>query len=186
VVAIGKDHVKASGRSVPGFNLIAAIRSIKDDLLNHGGHEQAAGFTAKVNKLPDIKIKLMKLVEEQIEVTPPTQLSVESLIDFDGINWQLLKEISRFEPFGMANPEPVFAAKGVVVVDKRIVGQDQRHLKLKLKQKGKVFDAIAFGQGHLAKDLKQGNLIDVAFTIEVNQFNGIKSLQLKIKDLKLP
>ena len=126
----------------------------------------------------------MKLVEEQIEVTPPTQLSVESLIDFDDINWQLHKEISRFEPFGMANPEPVFAAKGVAVVDKRIVGQDQRHLKLKFKQKGKVFDAIAFGQGYLAKDLKQGSLVDVAFTIDANQFNGTKSIQLKVLSIK--
>ncbi len=185
VVAIGKNHAKASGRSVAGFNLIAAIRKIKDDLINHGGHEQAAGFTAEVDKLSAIKTQLIKLVEEQIEVTPPTQLAVESLIDFSDIDWQLFKAISRFEPFGMANPESVFAAKGVAVVDKRVVGQDQRHLKLKLKQKGKVFDAIAFGLGYLAKDLKQGSLIDVAFTIDANQFNGTKSLQLKVKDVTI-
>jgi len=186
VVAIGKHHAKASGRSIAGFNLIDAIRSIKADLINHGGHEQAAGFTAEVKKLSQIKTQLLQLAKLQLKgEQQASKLEIECLLDFSAITWPFYRELSRFEPFGMANPEPVFATQKVEVIEKRLVGAEKTHLKLKLKQGGKIFDAVFFGKGYLFKDLKPGQPVDVAYTIEANHFNGTKSLQLKVKDVTI-
>lgn len=185
VVAIGPHHAKASVRSIDGFNAISTIRQLESLVLELGGHEQAAGFTTNIDKLPQIQKKLTKLTQTALKKPTQSTLDIDCQIDFSLINWKFYDQLEKFQPFGMDNPQPVFATKKVKVVNFRAVGVDQKHLKLTLSQNSQKFDAIAFGRGFLADQLQPNQEIDIAYTLEANYWNNQKSLQLKIKDLMI-
>lgn len=186
VVALGKNYSKASGRSLKGFNILKAIRSLEPYLLEHGGHELAAGFTVANKNLKIVAKKLFSLAKKSLsnkELEPAIEIDCE--LDLEQINWQLFNTLEKFKPFGFANPQPLFATKKVKLLNFRSVGQDNKHLKLTLQGDSLKVDAIAFSFGHLAEKLAPGQLIDITYTIEKNVWNGNKSLQLKIKDIKI-
>jgi single-stranded-DNA-specific exonuclease len=94
--------------------------------------------------------------------------------------------ISELKPFGFGNTEPVFATKNVTIVDSKLVGSEGKHVKLKLSQKSDaviIFDAIAFGMGKDIANLRPGTVVDVAYTVDMNYWNGRSKLQLKVKDI---
>ena len=99
------------------------------------------------------------------------------------ISKKLYQEISKLEPFGMGNPEPVFATEDVLVSEIRKIGRDSNHLKMKLENGGKTFDAVGFGLANMY-DIDHGDQISIAYTIDENEWQGKKSLQLKIRDIK--
>jgi len=181
VIAQGKNYSKASGRSISGFDLIKAIRSLEKLLLEHGGHPRAAGFTAENKNLPKIKQKLEKLAQKALKTKDlqPT-LDIDCQIKLADINWKLYHQLEKFRPFGFANSQPVFTTKQVTLTNFRAVGQNQKHLKLKIED----FEAIAFNFGQLAGQLTPGQPIDIAYTLDKNEWNNQKTLQLKIKDIQ--
>ena len=187
VVALGKNYSKASGRSLKGFNILKAIRSLEPYLLEHGGHELAAGFTLDNKNLKIVARKLLSLAKKSLlnkELEPAVEVDCE--LNFNQINWQLFNALEKFKPFGFANPQPLFTTKQVKLLTFRSVGQDNKHLKLSLQRdSSQAFDAIAFSFGHLAQKLKSNQLIDITYTLEKNVWNGHKSLQLKIKEIKI-
>ena len=186
VVAISKNYAKASIRSIKGFNAIKAFRNIESHLLEHGGHPLAAGFTAKIKDLPLIQKKLETLAKKDLaKKSLDSQITIDCQIELKDINWDLMKKLDKFRPFGFANSQPVFATKKVNLLDFRPVGQTKKHLKLTVLQESNKLDAIAFNFGSLANTLKTDQLIDVAYTIDENLWNGKKDLQLKIKDIQL-
>jgi len=83
----------------------------------------------------------------------------------------------------MGNPEPVFATKNVLIVESRKIGREQNHLKMKVESEGKTFGALAFGMANKV-DLSTGDVVDIAYTIDKNEWNGKVELQIKIKDIK--
>ena len=99
------------------------------------------------------------------------------------LDQSLYKSIQYLAPFGMGNPEPVFASRGVTLENMRLLGKENTHLKLWLKADGKTFEAIAFGMGSLAGEMQIGDSIDVAYTLDENTWNGNTKLQLKIRDI---
>jgi single-stranded-DNA-specific exonuclease len=184
VLSIGETHSKASARSISGFNIIEFLRTASAHLVDVGGHPMAAGFT--------IETKNLTILQEFLEGSVDTFITAELLtrvlkIDCDlplGIlDQSLYKAIQYLSPFGMGNPEPVFASRGVTVENMRLLGKENTHLKLWLKADGKSFEAIAFGMGSLASDLQTGSKIDVAYTLDENTWNGNTKLQLKVKDI---
>ncbi|MCG2691614.1 DHH family phosphoesterase, partial [Microgenomates group bacterium] len=185
VIALGKNYSKASGRSLKGFNILKAIRSLEPYLLEHGGHELAAGFTIDNKNLKIIAKKLLSLAKKSLlnkELEPAVEVDCE--LNLNQINWQLFNALEKFKPFGFANPQPLFATKQVKLLTFRPVGQDNKHLKLSLQgDSSQAFDAIAFSFGHLAQKLAPGQLIDITYTLEKNVWNGKKDLQLKIKEI---
>lgn len=186
VVALGKNYSKASGRSLKGFNILKAIRSLEPYLLEHGGHELAAGFTLDNKNLKIVARKLLSLAKKSLlnkELEPAVEVDCE--LNFNQINWQLFNALEKFKPFGFANPQPLFTTKQVKLLTFRSVGQDNKHLKLSLQgDSSQAFDAIAFSFGHLAQKLKSNQLIDITYTLEKNVWNGKKDLQLKINNIK--
>ena len=185
VVALGKDYSKASGRSLKGFNILKAIRSLEPYLLEHGGHELAAGFTIANKNIKIVAQKLLKIAKKSLSnkaLEPAVEVDCE--LNFNQINWQLFNALEKFKPFGFANPQPLFAAKQVKLLTFRSVGQDNKHLKLSLRGDSLQVDGIAFSLGHLAQKLKSNQLIDITYTLEKNVWNGKKDLQLKIKEIK--
>lgn len=186
VLAKGEIVSKASARSVVGFNIIEAIKSCSDILVDVGGHPMAAGFTVETKHLEELERRLIKLADRELdEVQLTRSLRIDAEIVLDQADEKLWKELRDFEPFGFGNPEPVFSSSGVEVLDSRLVGKEGKHMKLKIRQGSIVVDAIAFGLGSVQKSLQSDTPIDIAYCLDMNTWNGNTRLQLKIKDIRV-
>lgn len=186
VIAIGKTHSKASARSIHGFNIIEFLRSHSTLFVNVGGHPMAAGFTVETEKIVLLQQTLEQTAAQLLTEKHFTRsLKIDCELPFEFITKTLYKELKQLAPFGMGNPEPVFATRGVTIENFKVIGREGNHLRLQLQQGEQSFEAIAFGMGELARDLKMGNTIDVAYTIDENTWNGNTKLQLKVKDINM-
>ncbi len=187
VLSIGETHSKGSARSVSGFNIIEFLRLHEEHFVNVGGHPMAAGFTIETAKFEELQTLLeeasLDLLDEEI-LTRSLKIDLELSLDL--LDEELYEKIQTLAPFGMANPEPVFASREVTVENIRVLGKEANHLKLMVSQNGKSFEAIAFGMGELAAELKVGQKIAIAYVLDENTWNGNTKLQLKIRDLILP
>jgi single-stranded-DNA-specific exonuclease len=183
VVSQGAEISKASARSITGFNIVEAIRTCRDILIDVGGHPMAAGFTVETKHLDELKIRMEAYTQKHLKDNLLTrELRIDMELPLTNVTAQLWQQLRDFEPFGFGSPEPVFAARGVRVDDVRLVGTDGKHIKLRLSS----VDAIAFGMGSLYPKLSPGTEIAIAYTIDMNVWNGSRKLQLKIKDIQFP
>jgi len=176
---------KASARSISGFNIIEVIRQLEDLYIEGGGHPMAAGFSIETIKIQEFTEKINKIAKPLLTAEIlAKKLKIDLELHFNQLNYDLYHQLKEFEPSGLGNPTPTFVAKGVEVINARKVGQDAKHLKLKLQQKFVIIDAIAFGFGDLFAKITPDTKVDIVYTLEDNSWNGRKSLQLKIKDLR--
>jgi single-stranded-DNA-specific exonuclease len=175
--------LKGSARSIPEFDVTRALEACADLLQRFGGHELAAGFAAPVEKLEALQERMELLARENLGgALPQPKLELDAWVEFPELDQRLLEFLDRLEPCGQSNPYPALASRGVEVLAKRPVGADGQHLKLTLRQAGKVFDGIAFRQGGLAAQLS--GLVEVAFRLERNEFRGATTLQLNVQDIR--
>ena len=183
VMTDNNGNLVASGRSIKEFNITRVLQDNKDLLVKFGGHPQACGFTITEENMPLLAGKLAEAATEQLDQEKflPT-LEVEMELDFTKISWSLLDLLEQFKPFGMANEEPIFVSHDISVVNRRKVGSGEQHLKLDLTKDGKFIGAIAFGLGNT--DLKNGDRIDIAYNLSINEWNGNREIQMKVKDIK--
>ena len=196
VISKGEKLAKASARSISGFNIIEAIRSVEHLIIQGGGHPMAAGFTIESSKIEEFETQINKVSDKLLnEEVMQRKLKIDLEIKFDQINlprlaagkagWALAEKLQEFEPTGLGNPIPTFCSREVEVIDARVVGADGKHLKLKLKQGNTFFGAIAFGFGELLAKITPDTKIDIAYAIEVNSWNGSREIQLKVKDISI-
>lgn len=185
VISIKGDTAKASARSISGFNIIEAIRELSDLYIEGGGHPMAAGFSIKTENI-DVFTKKINEVSKTFltEDILQKKIKIDCELDFNLIN-SLIKKLQDFEPTGMGNPRPVFITKEVGVIDAKVIGRDMKHLKLKLERNGYIFDSIYFGGGENYSTLKSGSKISIVYSIEENYWNGTKSMQLNLRDIKV-
>lgn len=182
-----KKESRGSARSIPKFNIIEAIASCSDILLEYGGHALAAGFTLENKYIDEFKKRLENLAREKLrDEDLISAVKIDAEINSEQINWELYEQIKKFAPFGGDNEKPVFALKKMKIVDLLGVGLEQKHLKIKLADlKNKVWSAIGFNFGGLKDKINIGDLVDIAFELEEHEWNGKRELQLKLVDLKL-
>lgn len=184
VIAKGDIYSKASARSITGFNIVEAIRSCSDILVDVGGHPMAAGFTVETKNLGQLQERLEKIVNNELDENKLTRiLKIDLEIPLDLIDKELWAKVREFEPFGFGNTEPVFMTKNVHTTKTRLVGTEGKHLKLIISGNNMKIDAIAFGFGLLYGELKPDKTVDIAYTVDMNNWNGNENLQLKIKDI---
>ncbi|MBI5448880.1 single-stranded-DNA-specific exonuclease RecJ [Candidatus Gottesmanbacteria bacterium] len=184
VVSKGEVVSKASARSVAGFNIVEAIKTCSDILIDVGGHPMAAGFTVETKHLTALQDRLENLADKELDEEKLTRLlRIDLEIPLETATEALWQQIRGFEPFGFGNAEPVFATRGVVVGDVRLVGKDKKHLKLRIQSL--TIDAIAFGLGELYGKFTPDKPVDIAYSIDMNTWNGNRKLQLKIKDIRV-
>lgn len=185
VLAKGERISKASARSIAGFNIVEAIRSCADILIDVGGHPMAAGFTVETKHLDELKTRLEDLAGRKItDDMLVKSLRVDAKIPLTLVTQTLWSGIGDFEPFGLGNAEPIFATHGLRVTDARLVGNGNKHLKLLLSDAaGTRMDGIAFNLGELYSRLTEDAVVDVAYAIDMNEWSGRRKLQLKIKDI---
>ncbi len=176
-----------SFRSIPELNIIETIEECGEMLEKYGGHAQAAGMTIRNERMDEFYEKFNALVEKKLVhvVTEPEQW-VDVALRPEHLTPQFYRDLSAFAPFGEGNPEPVFVLLNMVVREARLVGNGSKHWKLSLVPEGavKCFDAIGFSLGTSFPDLKENDVLDIAFTLAENTWNGSTSLQLKLVDIK--
>ena len=183
----GEETSRGSARSVPDFNIIEALTSCDDLFVRYGGHSAAAGFTIETEKLPELEERLLAYATERLpdmEQLPP--LEIDSEVPLAHLSWELLAQIAVLEPFGQANPQPVLMSRRVHVSGAWPRGAEGQHLKLRIDdgRGGPSFDAIAFRLGTLAGYFAKYPWIDIAYVLEAHEWNGNRTLQLNIKDLR--
>jgi len=178
-ISMGEEFSKGSARSIDGINITESIRQFSSLLIAFGGHAGAAGFTIETEKIAKFKKSLQDhFLTLQIADLGPS-LTIEAKVDKKELTKETVFMLQAFEPFGNGNNRPVLATMNLQASDIRTVGEG-KHLKLKLDG----IDAIGFGMGEQIKDLQEGQVVDVAYYMEINSFNGRESLQLKLKDIK--
>lgn len=184
IVCGSGDKIVGSARSLEGFNITAALEKNKDLLLRFGGHPMAAGFTTTEQNYESLLNNLKKLAEAELsESAFQNKLEIDKKIELDQINWELVDVLKKFEPYGQGNPEPIFMTENALVTQARKVGSDGQHWKLELSQNNKRIGAIAFGLANF--DLAVGHKVDIVYNININQWNGNREIQLKVKDIKI-
>jgi single-stranded-DNA-specific exonuclease len=190
VAELGQQLSHGSARSIPEFNITAALDECRDLLERHGGHAAAAGFTIRNERLDDLRRRLEGIADRQLagqELAPTLQ--IDAVVELADLDWAAIELLAQLEPCGYANPQPVFASSGLEVVEQRTVGRESQHLKLTVRDPAAmgpearlVRDAIAFRMGEWSGCLPPR--IDLAYTFETNEFNGAARLQLNVKDLR--
>jgi single-stranded-DNA-specific exonuclease len=186
VIAMNENGTgKGSARTVPGFDLYKGLASCRDLLMAFGGHPSAAGVTIREDQLPEFAERFAAVAGAWAQATQnvPT-LHVDSEVRLDEVTLRLLQEIETLHPFGAGNPEPMFAGKRLEIMNARVVGE--KHLKMTLRQgRSLAFDSIGFGMKSLEEQgLSLRTPVDVAFTPELNHWNGLDRIQLRIRDMR--
>jgi len=188
VITKGEIVSKGSVRSISGFNIIEFLRSQKNLFINVGGHPMAAGFTIQTEKINDLREILEGLAENLItDESLQKKLKIDLELPFNDISDELFARIDELAPFGMGNFEPTFLSKQVLVRQKRMLGKEGKHLRLVLQggELGKVIEAVAFGMGDRVEEIKEEGYVDIVYTVGMNEWNGNRRLQVKIRDFKL-
>ncbi len=175
--------VTGSARSVKGFDLYEAIYECRNHLIQFGGHKFAAGLTMLPEKVTDFKIAFETIVSATItedQLIPEIEIDAE--INFSDINNSFYNLVNRFAPFGPDNMKPVFVTKNVADSGWSKIVKD-KHVKFSLRQNGITISGIGFDLAHKFELLKSG-AIDVVYQIDENEWQGQKSLQMMVKDIR--
>lgn len=188
VIQEGEEESRGSARSIDEFDITDALDEVASLLVRHGGHSRAAGFTVRTEQLPALKEALQEIARDQLsqhtDLRPTLWIDCE--LPLDDVNWALQKQLARLEPTGEANDAPLFLCHNCRVREARAVGQG-KHLKLTIDRDpgSSVLDAIAFHQGKWRDALGQGSRIDLAFHLEINEWQSRQQLQLNVQDLRI-
>ena len=177
-------QVRCSARSVEEVPLYDMISNISESLDGFGGHTMAAGlyFSTEKTSLEEVAKGLSQTIDEYLDgVELKPALKVDMELSPDDIDINLINDISRLEPFGAGNPPPVFVMKNLQIKQKKLMSANKDHLKLTVQSGERVFDCIRWSQGDIA--LANGDYLDIAFSPQINEFNGNISIQLILKDV---
>ncbi len=178
------DEAKGSGRSVSGFNLFGILENSSNLLEKFGGHELAAGLTIKAANIEEFRKKINEDAENYLDedASVPT-ISIDAAIKAPFITIETVKDINNLQPFGVDNPTPTFTVRNIKI-HKISVMSEGKHLRMTLLKDGKYLDSVGFGMGEYYHHLEEGDFIDVAFALDINDYKGFQNVQLILKDIK--
>jgi len=185
VLSIEDSVAHGSCRSIAQFDMLGALERCAHLFIRFGGHRQAAGLTLDAARVKELRRAVNEVADETLgpdDLMP--RLRIDGDLTFRGITGGVAAGVAALAPFGAGNPRPVFAARGVQIIDgpRKL---KERHLKMALKQDGRVFRAIAWRAAERQDALGDQRTIDVAFSLEQNQYNGEVFVELNIADFRL-
>lgn len=188
MISTAGEKGRGSARTVGDFHLYNAIKECSDLLIQFGGHHHAAGLSIKKDRIDEFRRRFNEVVAAR--ATPADfipKLEIDSEIELDEVTPRMVKLMKMIGPFGPANHHPVLVSRNLSVVGKlRTIGMEKKHLRFRVRQKGRTMDAIGFGMAHFADRLNDSrDRLDLAYTLEENTFRGETSLQMRIKDIQL-
>jgi single-stranded-DNA-specific exonuclease len=185
VLSIDGDLAYGSCRSISRFDMLAALERCAHLLTRFGGHRQAAGLTLETARIRELRAAINDVADETLgpdDLVP--RLRIDGALTFRSITGEVAAGVAALAPFGAGNPRPVFAARNVEIVDgpRKL---KERHLKMSLKQDGRIFRAVAWRAAeHHDFVAEHRAALDVAFSLEQNQYNGETYLELTLADLR--
>ncbi len=176
---------RGSARSISGFDLLDAVRACGEHLERFGGHRAAAGFDIRPERIDAFRTAFRRAALERLPDPPVPELRIDVEMPLAEVTSDLVRYLAHAGPFGVGNPTPVFAFRGVQAESVRTVGSEGSHLKLRLVDSGSSLDAIGFrmeeSHGALARS---GEPLDVAARLEEDEWKGRRRLQAKLVDLR--
>ncbi len=186
IIALENGTGKGSARSIPGFDLYAALTTCKQHLEGYGGHPMAAGLTVSADKLGDFKKAFIDvankcLTAENLQAT----LTLDSEMTLQDITPRFMEFLDKLSPYGPGNMRPKFAVRNVEIAGApKVIGKTGEHLRFKVKQGLKSFSTIGFGLSNKYELLITGQPVDIACVVETNEWQGNTSIQLNVRDIK--
>lgn len=179
------DIGKGSGRSIKGFNLVEALSHSKDTLVKFGGHELAAGLSVRRKDVDIFRDKINEYANKMLtEEDLYYKIEADRELTLADLTMNLAKEITKLEPFGNANHTPNFIVKGVRVMGAHLIGAGN-HTKFVFEQNGAIANAVMFHKSYINLNIKERDVVDVLFTLDINSFNNVESVQMIIQDIRL-
>jgi len=178
------DVVKGSARSIKGFNITETLGKFDKYLERYGGHELAAGFSAKVDTIDEFIEEFIKYANEEItDGMLVSKLNIDLVLNTDSVNKVLIEDLGKLEPFGYGNPKPVLCLRNVVVFRKTVMGQEENHMKLLVKGSGyDLLTLVLFGSGEDKEEIEKDSVIDVVGYPDLNIWNGYENVQFIVKE----
>lgn len=182
LVCFEGEEGKGSGRSIPSFDLYEALNYSGDYLEKFGGHAMAVGLTVKKENFENFKAKFEEFAQQKnVKQILPT-IKIDCEISKNDLKLETVEELKKLEPFGEKNERPCFLYKGLKINSIRALSEG-KHLKLSLRDDNQIIDVIGFNLGHLADEFLIGDKVDVVGILEINEYNGIKKVQINLKDI---
>ncbi|MGE5246311.1 MAG: single-stranded-DNA-specific exonuclease RecJ [Betaproteobacteria bacterium] len=185
VLSIDGEEAQGSCRSIPQFDMLAALERCAGLLQRFGGHRQAAGLALEASRVRDLRAAINDVADETLQPEDlMPRLRIHGDLGFRAITGDVAAGVASLAPFGAGNPRPVFAARAVEIVDgpRKL---KERHLKMALRQDGRIFRAVAWRAAERHDFLTEHKAaLDVAFSLEQNQYNGETYVELTLADLK--
>ncbi|MBI5893866.1 MAG: hypothetical protein HZB79_09525 [Deltaproteobacteria bacterium] len=180
LISLSGDAGKGSARGIKAFHILEGLQECSQHLERFGGHKAAAGLSINKSHIPAFKEAFLNAATHLKHEDFIPALSLDASIHLDELNEKMVTEMDSLAPFGLGNPEPLFCSRETRVVQSQIVGSN--HLRFKATQKNRVFNAIAFGFGdmHPLSD----KYMDMAFTPQIEEWNGNRDLKLNVKGMK--
>lgn len=177
---------KGSARSIPSFHLYDGLAEISDMLLSFGGHKYAAGVKIETKRINELKERFNKIVASKLKKDDFMPLiQIDSIIETNDINDDMLKWLTKLEPFGSGNKEPVFCLQKMNKYQQpSLVGKESNHIKCYFEKNGTVFDSIGYNMKDYRELLTQHDKFDILFTLTVSAWKGNSNIQLNLKDIK--
>lgn len=188
IMEIKKDEgiATASCRSIEGFNIIEALNNFSDLLLKYGGHSGAAGFSIKIENIPEFSKKLNEYAEKTIsDIAFVKPIKIDKPLAFYKISYDFLDKISLLEPFGFGNSSPIFSLNNCQFDNLRLIGKDRKHIMLNIIKDGYEFkNCVWFNSDDVFEELVSLTNIDVAFKLKLETFKDKYQYKVFIEDIK--
>ncbi len=179
LISLDEDRGKGSGRSIEGFDLYEGVNRCSPMLSSFGGHRYAVGLTIEREKIETFKSRFEELVSQCCKPSDfIPRIRIDSEVALPIIERELIEQLSLLAPFGVSNPKPVFCSRELRVMDSKIVGED--NLKLRVEE-DLIYDAIGFHMGHLHP--LESKRAKIAFVPQINEWQGVKNIQLELRDI---
>ena len=184
LICLDGEHGKASSRSFGGFNLFASLTALSDLLESYGGHELAAGFTISRSQIPAFRKAVCELAAAYYsDDTPRTCIDIDCAIEPELLTIRGIDSLNQLEPTGNGCPKPVLMMKKLTVDHIQMVGSG-KHMRLRLRSGRHAINAIYFSASPESASIRQGDVVDVAFNPQINEFRGERSVQMNLLDIR--
>ena len=187
LISISGGEGTGSGRSIEGFDLYKALCSCSELFVRFGGHQQAAGFSISVDNIDKLRVHLLgytKLHIDEDMLLP--KFYFDAVLAPSDINYDLIKEMEKLKPYGVANPSPSFLINDAIIEDSRKVGKEGNHLKMSIGLGQRLWDAIAFNVGSKSQFIEPNQRVSILTGLDRNEWKGISKIQFMVQHVDLP
>nr|WP_231852569.1 single-stranded-DNA-specific exonuclease RecJ [Streptococcus sp. DD13] len=186
VLSIEDGRAKGSARSPETVNIFEALKPHRDLFMAFGGHAGAAGMTLEVAHLDQVaQILIGYIQKEKIDLTQKEDLLLDGSLKLNQLSIESVKAFRKIGPFGMNFRKPIYCLRDFTIESAKSMGEDNQHLKIRVRQDNQLVDVLAFGWGGLAQEITQVKGLELAVHLSLNQWNGQTSLQLQLVDMRV-